>query len=356
MKQNLRRHLADARALTFFDFLASIRHNLLGIGLCWALGLGLAGLYLSMQPQRFRAYVELVPSQPAEITGINALIRAMNLPLEDNGVREEGAEKVDALTPISTFQLFARQARLEQSQHDFADGQAAAGPDHAWPEEALIEVFETTRDQMPLLQVVVTAADPQQATYIAQKLLERSLQGSQGAMAEMLQAYLAGRQALLKKHVDTLERLAALKRRVYMQQLQDAYGLAKSMNLEEPMLVRSSDGDADLQSTLYMRGTRALLAEIENLSHRSDDSPYIPRLPELLYAMERLGQVNIEPGNWQLVGISTFSPSQSIGPRRWVVFGLGLGFGVLLSVLFLLTRLALQRRRARGSSELEERG
>lgn len=125
-------------------------------------------------------------------------------------------------------------------------------------------------------------------------------------------------------------------------QLKEALRVARSIGLEKPPIISdtlSNEVSAGMSGALtYMRGTKALEAEIANLESRSSDDPFIHNLREKQERLSFLRTLKVDPSlvaMYQQDG-AVSQPDKPIKPRKAVIMLLsvlvGVGFGVLVAV------------------------
>lgn len=135
-------------------------------------------------------------------------------------------------------------------------------------------------------------------------------------------------------------------------QLSEALRIAKSIGLEKPPIISntlSGEVSAGMGGSLtYMRGTKALEAEIANLESRPSNDPYIPNLRERQERLNFLRNLKIDPSlvaMYQQDG-AVSPPDKPVRPRKAMIMVLAVLAGVALGVCAALGRdLWLRRRR-----------
>lgn len=124
--------------------------------------------------------------------------------------------------------------------------------------------------------------------------------------------------------------------------LREAAGIAKSLGIEKgPALlcpamytpVGSLEG-----SLAYMRGSKALEAEIFSLENRKSDDPYIKNLRESQGVMEFYSNIEINPSNVRLYQVesSTNIADAPVKTRKSLIIIVGGVFGFFLALLLTL--------------------
>lgn len=157
----------------------------------------------------------------------------------------------------------------------------------------------------------------------------------------------------VEAQIDSLRATAHDERANEIARLQAALQMAQAIGLEEPPasgnLITSYTG-----STLYLRGARALQAELALLQERSSDDPYIEQLPALQYAQHLLKKVNLEPKDLSVVTVDrpAVRPWQPVKPKKRLVVALGVILGLMLGVGTALVRHAWRQHQMTQASVL----
>lgn len=142
----------------------------------------------------------------------------------------------------------------------------------------------------------------------------------------------AARESARKQREDEISRLS------------EALLVAKSIGLEKPPII-SNDLSAQVSAGMggvltYMRGTKALQAEISNLKARASDDPYVPNLRQQQEALTFYRTLQIDSGVVQVYRQdgAIESPDKPIKPKKAIIVGAGLLVGIALGVLLALIR------------------
>src|SRR5690606_30125346 len=158
------------------------------------------------------------------------------------------------------------------------------------------------------------------------------------------------RKRSLREQVDTLRNVAEKERQNRITRLKEALGIAERIGLDDPadsgiplILIntqRRSEGQS-ADSLIYLRGAKAIRAELEQLNLRTSDDAYIPELSDLLKRMALLKSIDLSP---ELLSVTTIDraaivPEDPVKPRRGLIITLGFVLGLTLAPLFVLARL-----------------
>lgn len=127
-------------------------------------------------------------------------------------------------------------------------------------------------------------------------------------------------------------------------QLNEALRIAKSIGLEKPPIISntlSSEVSAGMDGSLtYMRGTKALEAEIANLESRPSNDPYIPNLRERQEKLNFLRNLKIDPSlvaMYQQDG-AVSPPDKPVKPQKAIIMAFAVLAGIVIGACVALGR------------------
>ncbi|MEG0858029.1 MAG: Wzz/FepE/Etk N-terminal domain-containing protein [Pseudomonas sp.] len=206
----------------------------------------------------------------------------------------------------------------------------------------VLKVAPAGKDSSTRFVITASIADPQQAaawvvTYnkiAADNATREVLESNRSDMitkADNLQRQIEGSKASARKERE--DRVA---------QLKESLAVAKSIGLEKPPLISgspSAEVSAAMGGSLtYMRGSRALEAEIANLESRTSDEPFIEDLRDEQEMMTFYRNLQIDPSVIQVYRQdgAVEQPDRPVKPRKALIVVLsvvvGLGAGFLVAV------------------------
>lgn len=155
--------------------------------------------------------------------------------------------------------------------------------------------------------------------------------------------------------LDSLRALMEAERLSRIAVLEEALSIAQSIGLQESMI----ENAANQLNMEYMRGSRALMAEINVLRNRMSDEPFMVALqslsdsnslaidPSRLYVESRiLSSVEIEPDLIRPIRITQTAepPSRPNGPNRSLIIALSVILGGMVGVFAALILSAVRKR------------
>lgn len=163
----------------------------------------------------------------------------------------------------------------------------------------------------------------------------------------------AVRVRILNSQIKTLRESGKKQREDTIYRLREALNVARSISLEKPPIFtvnRSAEMSGDMGGNLtYMRGSKALEAELINLEARESDDPFIKELrgiEEKLAYYKSLEAAQDEVKVYRQDGVVS-QPSSPIKPKKALIVIIGLIVGIAFGSAFVLTRYFFRRRISR---------
>lgn len=147
----------------------------------------------------------------------------------------------------------------------------------------------------------------------------------------------------LGEQIEAKRQLAAQRRSDRVAELEEALVVAKSIGLDNPRI----DQAANKLNMEYMRGTKAIEAELSVLKNRQTDDPFISGLRDLQEQVEYLKSIKIDPELVKVVRVdqSAQVPTSPIKPNKKLIVAVALVLGGMLGVFIALIRSAVRKRR-----------
>lgn len=193
--------------------------------------------------------------------------------------------------------------------------------------------------------VSLEARSPEVAVEWVQRYLEMA---SRFAMQEVLKGINSEYQVKinnLQRQIEASREDAKKQRADKVARLSEALVIAKSIGLEKPPIISnslSSEVSAGMSGALiYMRGSKALQSEIDNLNSRDSDDPFIIDLRKMQAEQAYYKNLEISTSKVKIYREDgeVEVPDQPVKPKRALVIGLGVLVGFLLGTMFILARL-----------------
>ncbi|MFW3895888.1 Wzz/FepE/Etk N-terminal domain-containing protein [Pseudomonas bharatica] len=191
--------------------------------------------------------------------------------------------------------------------------------------------------------ITARTSDPQHAAEWVVRYAQSA--GRQGR-AEIIQNVMADAKVKannLEQEINLAREGARKQREDQIIQLNEALRVATTVGLEAPPIIPSGLSgvvSAGMDGALaYMRGTKALEAEINNLRNRASDDPFVPNLRERQESLAFYKALNVDSATvevFQQDG-AVETPDKPIEPKKGLILGLAVLAGLAsgLGVAFL---------------------
>ncbi|MNF93483.1 lipopolysaccharide biosynthesis protein WzzE [compost metagenome] len=170
----------------------------------------------------------------------------------------------------------------------------------------------------------------------------------------------AGNQVEIKEH-DLQQKIAAMRetakihREDRLAKLREALAIAEAVGLDKPLLITNESAqqlsgiiEGDL---MYMRGAKAIRAEINSLDARKSDDPFISGLRALEQRLALFKGIEIEPKRVAVFRLDgpVEVPEVPVKPKKVVVLLIGGFIGALLGGGLACVRLIVRGRPIKGT-------
>jgi chain length determinant protein (polysaccharide antigen chain regulator) len=295
----------------------------------------------------YEARVDLLPPSLSEVAGFN-IGRTPEAGLAPYKVADVYAVFIRNLTADESKRWFFNDIYLPSLPEEERAGSSSALYSRV-NEQLSVKASDKARPD--LFTLTVQDASPEKTTIWADAYIEHVAELSLDEMIENAtrESDVMGRN--IKTQIDSLRETAEVRRNDRIEKLTEALGIAESIGLENAPLI---GGQIDQQlsaimdgSLMYMRGSKALKAEIQTLTDRKSDDPFIDSLRGL---QERLNVYeSIKPEREQVAVFrqdgQVATPDRPLKPKKFLIVALGLVLGGMAGVFIALVRVMLKKHR-----------
>lgn len=307
----------------------------------------MAGSYAFLSKPVYEAEVFLLPPRLSDISDFNS-------------GRAEASLSV--FTVEEVYKIFTRNLTSESLRRKFfnevflpslaQENRESTAQDKLWK---LFNVYLTikapNKQQPELFEVSVSRNDPAQvaewANFFVASAAERALQD----MQDNVQVEISTKAQSIERQIEVLRESAVRRREDRIARLQEALVVAQAVNQQEPQVVpgrTASDGELSAfvdGSLLYMRGARAIQAELEVLKGRKSDDPFIGELRGLQDQLQFLNGIKVSPENVAVFTLDSAAqiPETPVKPKKALILALGVVLGGMLGLFIALLRNLLRR-------------
>ncbi|MDS1140052.1 Wzz/FepE/Etk N-terminal domain-containing protein [Pusillimonas sp. SM2304] len=311
-----------------------------------------AAAYAVLSTPIYEARVQTLPPTPSGLASYN-MANQLSGPAISGVTNYESLvttpnNAVPIITPHEAYSTFLRNLNsVSLRQQFFTNVYLPAHPGYDTPasQQALWQSFNSQLNiELPeknnnndLMTLTMQGTDPQNIADWANQYVQEAIAMSQTELLDTLSSAIQLRVQSTRDQISTLRKVAETTRQDTVARLKEALSLAESIGLDSPPnagnLITSYTG-----ATTYLRGAKALRAELKLLEQRQSDDPYIAELPNLLKQQSLLGKIDIAP---QHVAVATIDQPATmslapIKPRKRLILALGLILGGMLGIFIVL--------------------
>lgn len=211
------------------------------------------------------------------------------------------------------------------------------------------------RSNSTAYQVVVQLGDPERAAELANSFVSMAKERAKAEVRQNIEAEIRHELETTESRLNSLRQIAQKEREDEITRLQEALTVAKMVGQEAPAhhAGKSIQEVAEYidRNQPYLRGSRALQAQISVLEQRENEDAFIPGVRELEARLSTLKEVAIEDEQAKVARISSAAqpPHQPIKPKRMLIVAVGIVLGGMLGVFAALIRVAIRNRKAANS-------
>lgn len=200
-------------------------------------------------------------------------------------------------------------------------------------------------------EVQIEHDDPQEATEWANLFVQRASKRSQDDMQRNVLSEIDTRVQSVERQIELLRNMALKRRQDRIAQLQEALTVAESVGQEQPLITTlnaSAGGELSTAldgSLMYMRGAKAIRAELQVLQARQSDDPFILELRKLQDRLAFLKGIDVKPDNVAVFTLDSAAevPETPIKPKKVLIIALGVVLGGMLGVFIALVRYMMRK-------------
>lgn len=304
-------------------------------------------VYSLLLPPIFETASRVLPPLNAEVAPLNLGREQADLPLLD---------------PEEVYALFTRNLTAEANRRRFFDAHYRPYWEEQNPGASRDNLLRRMRQDVvvrrpdersnsQIMEVIVRAGDPEKAAEWNSLFLKMAADAAFRDMRANTTLEVGNVRAVLEHRIEVLRVSATAQRHDRITRLKDALSISEAVGIAAPQVTAgrtAAEGELSemLDGTLtYMRGTKAIQAELALLQGREDEDPYIEELRELEQQIALLALVNSEHDGASLFTLDSAAevPDEPIAPRKSIIVILGAVLGGILGTLIAMVRIGLRR-------------
>lgn len=197
-------------------------------------------------------------------------------------------------------------------------------------------------------EIAIVGGDPELITKWAAEYVESAVKEAQKELLENLNVSLSAYEQGVTGRIEVLRSAAQTSRNAVIERLKNALKVAEAINLQEPQVIAMSQRDSNYNDeALYLRGARAIRAELAEIERRKNDDAYIPGLPQLLQIEYTFKNQSLIPKSVRVIAVDRQAelPEAPIKPQKIMLIALGIVLGLMVGLIaaLLVPRFARPR-------------
>jgi len=313
----------------------------------------IAASYAFLSTPVYESKTSILPPRSADIAGYNL------------GRSEAGLTE---FTAVSVYSIFTQNLRSDGLRREFFEQvylPAETTSEGAKAKDELRESFNKklsvtnpdVKNSPERFAVLVQSADPSRAAEWANLYVERVANKTRKDMADTVATEISTRVRSIQSRIAVLRDNAKKLREDRIARLSEALKVADKVGLQAPQVKASrisSDGELEQfvdGNLMYMRGAKAIRAELDVLQNRKNDDPFIAGLRDLENKLDFLAKVSVSPDGVAVFTLDSAAevPETPIKPKKPLILALGFILGGILGVLIALVRGMLAKYRMQTS-------
>lgn len=328
--------------IDLFELLAGLWKQKLLIALVTLLITVVAASYAFLSAPVYEAKTSLLPPRLADVAGYNL------------GRAEAGLSE---FTVDQIYSIFTRNLRSEGQRNSFFEqvflpAQAADKSSGAKDQlrntlnKKLVVSNPDIKNNPARFEVLAQSAQSSQAAEWANVYVERAASKTRQDMADTAATEITTRVKSIKSRIEVLRESAKKLREDRIARLHEALVVADKAGVQTPQVkVGRTSADGELEQfidgdLMYMRGAKAIRAELAVLQSRKNDDPFISGLRDFENQLDFLSKVSVSPSNVAVFTLDNAAeaPDTPIKPKKSLILALGIMLGGMLGVFIALIR------------------
>lgn len=297
--------------------------------------------YAYLSPRVYEAKASVLPPRLSEIS-------AYNLGRVEAGLEEF---KVADVYAVFTRNLNSQALRQRFFDEVYLPSQVSEASmdsrDALWARfnQTLVVSNPQPKQRPDHYEVTGRLDDPQQVADWVNRYIAMASEYAVLTMQQNVLSEIDTRVQAIQNRIDVLRASARTQREDRMTRLREALVIAEATGIEEPFPANTAVF-AGAGQPLYMNGSKAIKAELEVLSQRKNDDPFIAELYELQTRLAFLKSIDVNSNNVAVFTLDRAAevPEIPVNLRKSLIVMIGVGVGGVLGVFAALI-LGLVRRR-----------
>lgn len=342
--------------IDLFELAAQLWDGRWLIVLTTAVAFALALVYLQFAQPVYESEATLLPPTGSSIATLN-VGRAGRI-VDVSAVRLERIAPLKPVEASDIYRIFLRHLNSGTNKRLFFEEVYATRerlevenleePDYEREYQRFLNhlsIVAPGRNQTPdYYQVVFTYSDPELAASWVESYIELAADKALAEIMANIGAELMAREYTLNLQKSTLVERAQQDQQDTIAQLEEAFAIAEAIGIKEPLVLMGREQNTERgvafqeRNMLYLRGSRALSAELKALKARKNIEPFIEGLREIESELAYLNQVRPDAEGVFVYTLDEAAtvPQSPIKPRKLIILLISIMAGGILGVFSVL--------------------
>ncbi|MNQ87121.1 chain length determinant protein (polysaccharide antigen chain regulator) [Pseudomonas linyingensis] len=309
-----------------------------------------AAVYAFLSSPVYEAKSSLLPPRQSDIASYNLGRKIAKLP--EFKVEDVYGIFIRNLTSEAARRSFFREVYLPSLSED----ERQTAQDTLWRlfNEKFSAKAPDVKNRPDFFEVRVEYKDPELAAKWSNIYVERAAELARNDMQQNVLQEIDTRVQEIDGQIEVLRTAALKQREDRVARLKEALVVADEVGMEAPQVTPgriASDGELSSfvdGSLMYMRGAKAIRAELQVLEARQSDDPFISKLRGLQSQLVFLKGIEVKPGNVSVFTLDSAAevPETPVKPKKVLILTLGIVIGGMLGVFVALVRYVMRKGKA----------
>ncbi|VFR50028.1 regulator of length of O-antigen component of lipopolysaccharide chains [plant metagenome] len=313
-----------------------------------------AAAYAFLSTPIYRTSVSVLPPTAHGVAQYNIVAQLTGEGIASITARKE-IKGIPPLTPQDAYRVFLRHLSSDTLRQDFFTNTYLPAQGQNISENQQERLWLKLQDQLTITlprregdsaQLFLEGVDPQTISNWANDYTKAAIAAARSELMADLNAAVEVRRQSNERQISALRRVAEKSRTDRIQRVTEALAIADAVGAQPVpptgnLLIDYKD------ETLYLRGSNALRAELEQLNERKTDDPYIPELGDMLRADALLSGISLPSEQLAVATVDRIAtpPVNPSYPRKGFAIAIGAIVGLILSVLIIVLQGSMRRDR-----------
>lgn len=304
-----------------------------------------AAVYAWLSEPVYEASVSVMPPTLSDVEGFN--------------LGREAGSGLGKVSSGDVYAVFKRNLLSDQTKRQFfretylpqLGGDKAAGIQELLYREFLgkLSIQVADKAQPERYSLAIQSGDAEQAARWLGDYVELVASASLEDVLQNSRSQVSMRSEGVRRKIGTMRDIAKVRREDRLARLKEALAVAESVGIENPPVISSQMANqlsAIMEGDLmYMRGARALKAEIRSLETRPSDDPFIPDLRSLEERQALYKGIEIDPKSVAVFRMDgqIEVPEVPVKPRKFLMLAIGAMIGGSVGIFIAFIRLMMRK-------------